>query len=331
MLIVEFFSHIQNLDVKAVSFAIFNITLMVIMVHGLAKYFRLKDKQIWFWYVLCLTYAPFFELLQIGQINMITMFGIFIMVVWDQRYPIIGGVGISIGMITKVTPTLFFISLFINKRYKTILCCLSLVLILIGLSIARYGTLPILEYPDVFKGLLAQIPISENSQSIASKISFIGKNLGNVNLQNHPLLQVIFNELNVLFTLKIKLIQRILGSLLLSEILFSAFLVNFGKQRNEPLLIITTISMMLSANIMWYHHYVFLLLALLIWMGWYHLDPYVVVWCVTGLLLVQVDRFSPPYGLLIHLFCHLSIMFILFIQVRDFLSYRKLQKEIACV
>lgn len=91
MLVVEIFSHIQLLYVRTVFFVILNLSLMAIMIHGLAKYFGFKNKQIWYWYFLCFIFAPFLEMLQIGQINMITMFGLFLMVVWDQRSPLLGG------------------------------------------------------------------------------------------------------------------------------------------------------------------------------------------------------------------------------------------------
>lgn len=160
---------------------------------------------------------------------------------------------------------------------------------------------------------------------MASKIFLIGKDLGNVNVPNSPFAQSFLSNLSTLFTQNFTSIQKILTYMLIAAILVSSFFVYFGKQRGEPLIVVMTISMMMSPNILWYHHYVFLLLALLVWMGWSQLDKKVVIWCLIGLLIVQVDRFSFPYGLMIHVFCHLSIIFILFYQARDFIANKNLQ------
>jgi hypothetical protein len=70
--------------------------------------------------------------------------------------------------------------------------------------------------------------------------------------------------------------------------------------------------MLLSPNILWYHHYVFFLLPLLIWMTWQRQNNLVMLWCLTGMLIIQFDYFLLTGGLLIHLFGHFSILALLF-------------------
>ena len=45
-------------------------------------------------------------------------------------------------------------------------------------------------------------------------------------------------------------------------------------------------------------------------------------WIAPGLLAAQGDRAHPPYGLLIHLYCHLSLWLALAWQMRDWRAGR---------
>jgi hypothetical protein len=109
---------------------------------------------------------------------------------------------------------------------------------------------------------------------------------------------------------KMALIQFGLTFYLLAIILLAAF-VAFRSGRSEPSLIVTALAMMLSPNIVWYHHYVFFLLPLFVWMAWQRSNKAVTLWCMGGMLVVQFDYFLLSQGLLIHLFGHLSILIVL--------------------
>ncbi len=70
--------------------------------------------------------------------------------------------------------------------------------------------------------------------------------------------------------------------------------------------------MILSPNILWYHHYVFFLLPMLVWIGWQRKNNLVTIWCLTGMLITQFDYFLLTGGLLVHIFGHLSILIVFF-------------------
>ena len=78
LLIIEFFQIIKNPDVQKAIFITINIAFLLLIAYGIAEYYELTAKKVWYWYILCLGFAPFLELLHIGQINVITMFGIFL-------------------------------------------------------------------------------------------------------------------------------------------------------------------------------------------------------------------------------------------------------------
>jgi hypothetical protein len=105
-------------------------------------------------------------------------------------------------------------------------------------------------------------------------------------------------------------------------IALSSALTFFGRQPGEPLFILSAIAMVLAPNLVWYHHYIFMLLPLFVWMAWTRLEPRSVAWCLLGFMIIQSDRWLPPYGLLIHVFGHASMLILLVWQVRALLSRR---------
>jgi len=321
LLIIELISHIQPFFLRVAVNTVLNIALLVFIIYGVAKTYGYSIEKVWYWFVLCLGFAPFLELLHIGQINVITLFGIFMMFFWESTSPVLSGIGLSLAVITKVSPLLFLGYLAINKRYKVMVVAIFATIVLSFLSILRYGISPLLTYPDVFQGLLRQFLLTSNSQTLAAKLA----------VANYPEFQRFLAKLPMFLsqpigtlitglTAQYRIVQRTYTLYILFVLLLSALLAWRGKQPKEPLFIITALGMMLSPNILWYHHYVFMLLPLLVWMGWKGLNASVVTWCCIVLLIVQIDRRVPPYGLAIHVFSNITTLIVLFWQIRQFFS-----------
>lgn len=310
LFVVEIFYIFGQDPIKVALYWTLNIFLLGLMPYGVAKRYGYRIDQVWYWYVICLGFAPFLELLHIGQINVITLFGIFLLFIGMSR-PFVSGIGLALAVLTKVSPLLFFASLISLKQWRIIIVSIVTMLIVIILSALRYGIAPVLNYPFVFQWLNNQFALNTNSQSFVAKLA----NLRDLLIATF---EVQFSSLNFLVS-NYQLTHRILIFYILTLIIVSNLLVMTGNQEPEPSFIITGIGMTLSPNIMWYHHYVFLLLPILIWIAWSRLNAKVIVWCLIGLLIMQIDRFLPPYGLLIHLFGHISLLIILSQQVRHFL------------
>jgi alpha-1,2-mannosyltransferase len=305
LFIVEAFHSIKSFYLKFLVYSAFNIVLMVLIVYGIARYYGYSAKKIWYWFVFCLGFAPFLELLHIGQINVMTLFGIFMLFFWLDSSYILSGFGLSVAILTKVSPIVFFGYLVITKKFKSIVATMVWMVIIIVLSIIRYGISTVLIYPEVLQWLSKQFPINYNSQSLVSKIVMVfGFPFHNYEIQ---------------------VFQRVLILYILFVFITSSFFTIKGKQSKEPLFIIIAFGMTILPNVMWYHHYVFILLPILIWMGWKRLDTRIVTWCLIGLTITQIDRFSLTGGLLIHIFIHISMLSILLWQAQKFFSQRKTQ------
>ena len=142
---------------------------------------------------------------------------------------------------------------------------------------------PFFTYLTVFREMTGIVPVGANGQSLAAHLARLGvTNFG--------------------------MAQFGLTLYLLMVILFVAYLTFRKGGPQEPLFIVTALAMLLSPNIVWYHHYVFFLLPLLVWMGWRHDSLAVTIWCLAGMLLIQFDYFALTRGLLVHIFGHLSIL-----------------------
>ena len=321
LLIIELFSYIQPFFLRVAMYSVVNIALLAFMIYGIAKYYSYSIEKVWYWFVLCFGFAPFLELLHIGQINVITMFGIFMMFFWEVSSPILSGIGLSLAVITKVSPLLFLGYLLVQKRYKVIVVATFATILLSLLSILRYGISPLLTYPDVFQGLLQQFLLTTNSQTLAAKLAVANYPEFQQFLAKLPaILSQTIGPVVTVLTVQYRIVQRTYMLYILLVLILSALLTLREKQPKEPLFIITALGMMLAPNILWYHHYVFMLLPLLVWMGWSGLDASLVIWCCIGLLIVQIDRRVPPYGLAIHIFSNITMLIVLFRQIRQFYS-----------
>ena len=327
LLIIEIFNHIKSFFLKVSLYSTLNIALLALIVYGITRYYGYSRDKVWYWYVICLGFAPFLELLHIGQINVITLFGIFMLFRWADTSPILSGIGLGLAVITKVSPILFLVYLVANRKFKVMAATIAVIALITCLSILRYGLSPVLEYPETFQWIVNQFPLGRNSQSLVAKLA-IGNSIQFQNIISiaPQALQLPIVSIFAFFNSEYHIVHRILTLYILSAIVISGLFTAYGKQPREPLFIITTLGMMLSPNIMWYHHYVFILLPLLLWMGWRRLDRGVVTWCLIGLLIVQIDRQLLTCGLLIHIFGHLSLLSILLWQIQQFCSRRKVER-----
>ena len=62
LLVIEVFSHIKPLFLKVSLLSVTNIALMASMVYGIARHYGYSSNKVWYWYVICLGFAPFLEL-----------------------------------------------------------------------------------------------------------------------------------------------------------------------------------------------------------------------------------------------------------------------------
>ena len=309
LLIVGLYAPIASLMPRAAALITTDVVLLALTLYLVARRYGYTLEQVWWWFPLAFGFAPFLELLHLGQINVITQFGILLMFALEESAPFLGGVGLALGVVTKVTPLAFAGYLLASRKLRAIA---GLAVGLAGLCLLAglvYGWRPFVTYVDVLKSLLTTFIVDPNSQSLAALLQSHGW-IGGGSLQA---------------------VQRALTVYMLVVFAASGCIAYFTRER-EPLFIVLSLGIMLIPNVLWYHHYVFFLLPLFVWMAWRRLHPAVVLWCLIGLAFIQVDRqysfLQSSHGLLTHGFGHASILLVLGGQVRRAIGLLKTKPDL---
>jgi hypothetical protein len=304
LFLVESFAWVPNIGVKWILFSAVNIALLIVMVSGIARLYQLPLKRVWYWYVLALAFAPFLELLHIGQINIFTGFGIFLLYWGEQTLPIVAGLGLALAVITKVSPLILVWYLLVQRRFRVLLNSTITLAVIIILGVVRYGWQPLATYPQVFLELLDQRP-----NGIWSHTFFVKLNAAFQSRAFRALVLLIpaLGGLALGISEHSGTTQRVVMIYLFALLGISGILTYLVPGR-EALFILSNLVMVLSSNILWYHHYVLILLPFFILMAWARLDPRIVAWCIFSLLVIQIDRWNLTRGVLIQLVLHLTVL-----------------------
>ena len=285
LLVIEPFHYLTDFFTLVAAYTAVNLALMVIMVWGVARCYGHSLDRSWFLFPLALGFSPFLTGLHMGQINVITEFGIFLAFAAETAMPVVAGAGLALAICTKVTPVAFLGYYLVNKRFKAMAATLAAVAVLCVVAGMHYGWTPFLTYARLFPSLLhvyllgclslvARLGVDESAaQSAQTAVTIY-----------------------------------------VAALVLAAGVCGFITKQREPLFIVVCLAAMLSPNIIWYHHFVFFLLPLLVWMAWSNFRAPVVLWCCGGLVLVQVVGTGMGSAICAHTFGHASMWFLLLSQ-----------------
>ncbi len=327
LLVVELFAWLPRPVVQIAAFITVNLFLYGGMIYLLMRERGSTLAQLLFVLVLAFTFSPFFEILHIGQINLITVFGVFLMFFFEGKRPILAGAGLALAIVTKVTPIFFVGYLVIRKRWKILIACLAAILLISGVALLRYGPAPFAAYPKMFTHMLGQIPDNFYSQAFFRRLQrFLSHEAIQDALAVGPAwLDAGVDGILTFITNNLFALQRVLVIYLVLMLVTGGVLTYLGRLPREPLFIMVMIGMNLSPNIMWYHHYIWLFFALLFLLLWQNFNPKVLAWVMITLIVIQIDRFAlPTSGLLIHLLAHPMFIGLLVWMARHYRRARSL-------
>jgi hypothetical protein len=288
LFVIEVFDFLIPAVLRKTVFLIINILILVLIILKIAAYFGLSIRETWFWFPLGFFFAPYFATVQVGQINLVTELGVLIFFV--STVPILAALALALAITTKLTPLAFLFYSFVTKNGRVIVYSLLALVLIFAAGLLHYGVRVHLTYLDVFKDLLIYFPIAQSSQSFVSKVWMVSTP------SIYP-----------------ALFQRIFMVWLALLVLSSGYLTAKTKDA-APLFIVLGLAITISPNIMWYHHYVFLLLPLFTWMAWRKLDQRLVLWIMTGMTIIQIDYYFLTTGFMIHLLVQFSILCVIYQQ-----------------
>lgn len=277
LLLVEPFHMIPAGGLRALSFTAANSLLLAALVAGVCREYNIPLRQAWYLFPVAMGFAPFLELLHVGQINLITLAGIGLLFLKEEKSPAMAGFGLAVAIWTKVSPLLLLLYLIGRNQYRVITWTVGFSLLILLAAVARYGIGPFQTYPDVFVQLLRVFPGGTNSMSFVTKVLPPGT------------AQAAFERAH--FILQLYSVSMVAASV---------FMERIRKAGREHSFIVTCIVMALCPNVMWYHHFVFLILPMLVLACSSKLRPITLALCYFLMLVVQVDRFALGRGLLVH-------------------------------
>jgi hypothetical protein len=297
LLIVGLYAQVPSFMPRIALLSATNILLVSLMVYTVGRRYGYTLSGIWWWFPLALGFAPFLETLLLGQINVMTHFGILLMFLWQDARPLLGSAGLALGIVTKATPLAFLGYLLVRRNWKAIVGTTVGLAAFCLLAGWVFGWHTFATFFDVFRRLLEVFPLDPNSHSFVA----------------------VLNRLVPLPYETLMVVHRGLTIYMIAVFVLSGVLATFTREK-EPLFIILCFGLALMPNVMWYHHYVFFLLPVIVWLAWRRKHRAVVVWCFLGLTLIQMDRLysflEVTNGALAHGFGQVSVLMILVQQLR---------------
>jgi hypothetical protein len=118
LLVIELFSFIKWDLLQQSLFIVVNLFLLGIMTHGIARYFGLTLDQTWYWYPLVFGFAPFLEMLHLGQINMVVQFCLYLLFIAFAANWMVAGIGLGLAIVLKASPVLFLWVVLTTRSFK---------------------------------------------------------------------------------------------------------------------------------------------------------------------------------------------------------------------
>src|SRR5258706_2970975 len=237
LLVIELFYHIPNPNefLQASIYLSVNLFLLFIIAFGIANHYSYKLSEVWYWLPLIFFFGPVLEGLHVGQINVITEFGVLLVLIANSSLPILAGLGLSLAIITKLTPAVFLLYLFSTRSLRAVIVTVISLIVLILFTGLRYGFALYPMFFTTFGNMLQNFHTSLNSQSLFSKL--ITNQLLPDSIAVHP-----------------SAFQSVLSIYIGCTILISTTLAFVNKQ-SEPFFIILGIGSMLAPDLMCYIHY----------------------------------------------------------------------------
>jgi hypothetical protein len=279
-----------------------SIALLVLLVRAVAHRFSLSFRQTYWWYILALGFAPVFENLELGQINLFPEACLLLVWLYTPSKPLIGGFGLASAIALKLSPVVFLLYPLIVGSWATLAYALLFLVGESGLSGLIFGWTNLHRSINVLQALPnAFSPGDGNGQAFVSVLNYNG-----------------FISLGQLARAQSYL------NFYMAIILCLGTWLAFRLRQHDVGFIILAFGTAVLPNIMWYHHYVYLLLPIFVLLGVSRLHMPVVLWCGALMLDIQIERWHATRGLTTHLMVHLTLLALLcWLGRRLFLARRR--------
>jgi hypothetical protein len=198
---------------------------------------------------LFLGFAPFFENLHVGQIDSFVVLFLCLSLHWaEHRRDTLAGLVLALAILLKLTPLLFLAYFAALRRYRVAVTAILALFLLNVVTVIQFSPRVLVQFWDTLPQLLAEVHPSPYNQSFLS-IAFQA-------LRRWELTKL---------DRAIALAHRVVMAVLLSSALAAGLFLNEEAQDRplrRALYNLLLAAMVFSSSLVWYHHYLFLLLPL---------------------------------------------------------------------
>lgn len=297
---------------RAAAYITVNLLLLALLVWGISRRYGYGFQRTWWWYPLAFGFGPVLEDLHVGQMNIVTEFGTFLLLAFDgvsalgSLAPLIAGFGLAVGIVTKVTPAAYIVYLVATRSWRTLIGSVAWLVVMLVASALAFGARHLLTYVDVLNGLTTVfLPGDGNTQGLTSVLNYY-------HWLSPQQAQPFEGKLRMILAGTALLCGA--TSLVLPQKMHPDEKPPLGEGAPLPRpragLLFATLGIIatIAPNFMWYHHWSLLLLPLFIWIAESRFNPAIVAWVFVGMTVVQVDRFGLGRGLYSQAFAYLSLL-----------------------
>jgi hypothetical protein len=223
--------------------------------------------------VLFLGFAPFWETIHIGQINIFVMLCLYLMFYgFEQNQSILSGVFLALAVVLKTSPAIFIFYYLILRKFKILISCFIALIIL--------SLIPIIQFsPSVFTDFLAILP------ELSSEIHPTSYNQSVLSLSFRTFTLFGLEGIEAVLIIGHKIVMLCA----FGTVLFLALKNSSTKMANLWTFTLLLLTMTLFSPLVWYHHAVFLIVPLVILI--LHPNPHYFVMSVVIIFIIQFERF----------------------------------------
>lgn len=245
------------------------LAVLLVMWNWLKPQFNFRSLVI---FGMLLFYGPLSEDITIGQVDCINLLG-FALFVYSlapapKRSRWWGGLGLAGASLIKFTPGLLGLVLVRHRLWKGLWNTLISAVLLSSFSVIFFGWTVWLDFARIVPDLVVSGSSDINNQRITNTLAVFLKTA-----EDNPTVRQIGSGFSLV----------ILGTWL------AVLLLRSSKEDLEPVALLGIVSLTISSSLVWYHHFLFLVLPImyllfryenswLVWLGW------------AGLSAIQLDR-----------------------------------------
>lgn len=234
---------------------------------------------LWLLLITFLFFAPFFETIHIGQINVFVLLSITLMAYFSEKNnSILAGFFLALAVVLKTSPIILILYFLADRKYRLLISCAVSLIIFSVIPAVQFSPLILVKFLNILPMISSEIHPTVFNQSILSLAFRFFKYIG-IDGMEAPLI----------------LGHKILLFVVLGFILIPTLFRQPTKESKRWFFGLLITTMVLFSPLVWYHHSIYLIFPMAL-LSFYSSGKYKNIG-IGLLFLIQIERFFENYVL----------------------------------